>query len=277
MRYRDRGPGVIRALLPVLLGLLWPVMAMAAPRQVVVGVYPSYPPLDMRDPETGRLEGFDIDLATALARQNGWVLTFREISFEELLPAVQTGRVDLFFNGMIDNAVRRESVDFVDYLREGSRFLVPTHDAAFFRTQRDLCGKYVAANRTTSQPAQIQQWSAENCQGNEIRFYPAENDSDAMIQLYEGRVQAMMVDSIVTQYVTRREKGRITAMEGLIFPQKFGIGVHKGRTELAGQIRSGLRELVLNGNYKELLDKWGLSQENGLDEELRQSPVSVSQ
>ncbi|GCE82194.1 transporter substrate-binding domain-containing protein [Komagataeibacter diospyri] len=274
MRYRDRAFGVIRALLPV---LLWPVMATAAPRQVVIGVYPSYPPLDMRDPETGQLEGFDIDLATALARQNGWALTFHEISFEELLPAVQTGRVDLFFNGMIDNAVRRESVDFVDYLREGSRFLVPTRDAAIFRTQRDLCGKYVAANRTTSQPAQIQQWSAENCSGNDIRFYPAENDSDAMIQLYEGRVQAMMVDSIVTQYVTRREKGRITAMEGLIFPQKFGIGLHKGSTELAEQIRSGLRELVLNGNYKELLDKWGLSQENGLDEELRQSPVPVSQ
>ena len=138
--------------------------AVAEPAHIPVGIYPSYPPLDMRDPVSGELKGFDIELGQRLAERIGAVFDLEETAFAQLVASVQTGRIKLFFNGMNDTAPRRELISFVDYLRSGTQFMVRAADAAAYPDESALCGKKVAGSRGTNLPGQIAEWSQAHCE-----------------------------------------------------------------------------------------------------------------
>ena len=67
---------------------------IAARGAVTVAVVPNYPPLEFRDPATGALTGFDVELGEALARKLGIKFAWQETSFDQMMPALTTGRVD---------------------------------------------------------------------------------------------------------------------------------------------------------------------------------------
>ena len=103
-------------------------------------------------------------LGNAIAAKLGVSLDWQETAFVQLLPSVQTGRIRVFFNGMDDTAPRRELITFVDYLKSGTQFMVPTAKAADYPDAAALCGKKVAASRGTNIPAQLAAWSKANCE-----------------------------------------------------------------------------------------------------------------
>ena len=89
---------------------------------MIVAVVPNYPPLEFRYPATNALTGFDIDLGAALAQKLGVKIDWQETAFEQMIPALATGRVDAIMSGMSDLASRHDAASFVDYLRSGPQF-----------------------------------------------------------------------------------------------------------------------------------------------------------
>ena len=98
--------------------------ALKAKGALTVAVVPNYPPLEFRDPASGQLTGFDVELGEALAKKLGLKLNWQETSFDQMIPAVTTGRVDAILSGMTDYASRHEASTFIDYLRSGPAFFV---------------------------------------------------------------------------------------------------------------------------------------------------------
>src|SRR5258707_7424117 len=92
-----------------------PGPAMAA-EQIKAATYRSSPPLDMRDPASNQLTGFDIELGMALSQKLGRPFDWVETNYSELIAATKTGRVDIFLNGMFDTPERQQQFGFVDYL-----------------------------------------------------------------------------------------------------------------------------------------------------------------
>ena len=127
---------------------------------------PNYPPLEFRDPATNALTGFDIELGDAIAGKLGIKSTWQETSFDQMMPALATGRVDA-------DHVRHDATwprgttprRFVDYLRSGPQFFVQQSRAAEFKDMAALCGKNVGASRRTSFPKEIAAWSDAHCAG----------------------------------------------------------------------------------------------------------------
>ena len=70
--------------------------------KVVIATMPNYPPITFKDPATNTLKGFDIELGAALAKEMGVAVEWQEIAFAQMLPSLQTGRVDLVMAGMSD-------------------------------------------------------------------------------------------------------------------------------------------------------------------------------
>src|SRR4051812_37039695 len=123
----------MEALKPVLLALA--VVALATPAlaqdvpdrmkkagKLVIATMPNYPPITYKDPATSKLMGFDIELGEAIAKELGLTPEWQEIAFAQMLPSLQTGRVDMVMAGMSDLPVRRETADFVDYMKSGPQF-----------------------------------------------------------------------------------------------------------------------------------------------------------
>src|SRR3954471_18709113 len=135
-----------------------------------VAIVPNYPPMEFRDPATSTLTGFDVELGEALGRKLGINIIWQETSFDQMMPAIATGRVDAILSGMTDMASRQDTATFVDYLRSGPRFFVQQSRAAEFKDTTAFCGKKVGASRRTSFPKLIAAWSEAHCGGNPIQF-----------------------------------------------------------------------------------------------------------
>src|SRR6266704_2548580 len=119
---------------------------------IKVAIVPNYPPMEFRDPVTNTLTGFDVELGEALGRKLGVKIAWQETSFDQLMPAIATGRVDAILSGMTDLKSRQDTASFVDYLRSGPRFFIQQSRAAEFKDAMALCGKTVGASRRTSFP-----------------------------------------------------------------------------------------------------------------------------
>src|SRR6266702_8318260 len=102
--------------------------------------------MEFRAPATNTLTGFDVELGEALGRKLGVKIAWQETSFDQMMPAIATGRVDAILSGMTDLASRHDAATFVDYLRNGPRFFTLTPRAAEFKDSLALCGKTVGAS-----------------------------------------------------------------------------------------------------------------------------------
>lgn len=231
-------------------------------RGTLIAAVPNYPPLELRDPATNDLIGLDVDLGNAIAAKLGLKMQWQETSFEQMVSAVDTGRVDLILSGMTDLATRHDKVSFVDYLKSGPQFFVQASRAKEFPDMLALCGKSVGTSRRTSFPNEIAAWSAANCKAAgkpDIVVVGTEGSPDARTQLKQGRVDAAMQGNETLPYVMGLEPGTYAPVGERISSQFTGVGIAKGATELQAAVAGAFGEVIADETYAKILDKWKLS------------------
>jgi polar amino acid transport system substrate-binding protein len=86
-----------------------------------------------------------------------------------------------------------------------------------------------------------------------------EGSADARTQLKQGRVDAALQGNETLPYIMSLEPGTYVAVGAPIATQLAGIGIAKGATELQQAIAEALGQLIADGGYGKILDKWKLS------------------
>jgi polar amino acid transport system substrate-binding protein len=241
--------------------------------KIVVATMPNYAPITFKDPATNKLTGFDIDLGEALAKELGVAIEWQEIAFAQMIPSLQTGRVDLALAGMSDLPGRREIVDFVDYMKSGAQFYTSPAMAANIKTPEDLCGKKVGASRSTNWPRQITEWSQANCVAKgkpAIESIGTEGSADARTQLKTQRIDAAVQGNETLPYFQSQEPNTYVLIGEAFTTSLSGVPVLKTETQLRDAVKEGLERLQQKGVYDEILKKYGL-QANKL------SPIGINQ
>jgi polar amino acid transport system substrate-binding protein len=242
-----------------------PVAAAELPAEIVkqgslrMAVVPNYPPMEFRDPATNTLTGFDIELGEALGRKLGIKIAWQETSFDQMMPAIATGRVDAILSGMTDLASRQDTATFVDYLRNGPQFFVQQSRASEFKDITSFCGKSVGASRRTSFPKMIAAWSDAHCGSNAIKFVGTEGSGDARTQLKQGRLDAAVQGGETLPYMMGLEPG-VYNLVGEVFAVQFtGLALPVKEKALQQAIVDALDGLIAEGSYRTLLAKWKLT------------------
>jgi polar amino acid transport system substrate-binding protein len=112
--------------------------------RVVIGTAPGYYPFEMVD-RIGELIGYDIDLGQAIAEALGAQLEWRQFEFAGLIPAIQTGEIDLLIAGMSITGRRALAVSFSNpYFETGQVLMVPRSDTETTKWQDlDRSGKRI--------------------------------------------------------------------------------------------------------------------------------------
>jgi polar amino acid transport system substrate-binding protein len=242
-----------------------PVMAVELPPEIVrqgsikVAIVPNYPPLEFRDPATNTLTGFDVELGEALGKKLGVKIAWQETSFDQMMPAIATGRVDAILSGMTDMASRQDTATFVDYLRNGPRFFVQQSRAAEFKDTMAFCGKKVGASRRTSFPKLIAAWSEAHCGGNPIQFVGTEGSADARTQLRQGRIDAAVQGGETLPYMMDLEPGTYLPVGDVFATQFTGLALGVKEKVLQQAVVEALDSLIADGTYRALLAKWKLT------------------
>jgi polar amino acid transport system substrate-binding protein len=229
---------------------------------IIAAIVPNYPPLEMRDPTTNELTGFDVEMGNALAAKLGVKMQWQETSFDQMLASVRTGRVDIILSGMSDLKTRQDTATFVDYLRSGSQFFTQASRAGEFKVPEALCGKAVGASRRTALVNDIKTFSDAECLAKgrpEIRVVGTEGSADARTQLRQGRIDAAMQGGETLPYIMAQEPNTYVPVGEPVRFTLMGIAVGKDEAELQTVLADGVRALIADGTYAKLLEKWSLT------------------
>jgi polar amino acid transport system substrate-binding protein len=257
-----------RLLLPALLLAAYAAgaQAQALPERIAkaktlkIGVNAIYPPMEYKDPDSGKLVGFDVDLANALAKELGVAIDWQESAFDQLLPSLATGRIDMILSGLSDRPARREAADFIDYLNSGVQFYTQASRSDISQPA-DLCGKTVGTSRSTSFPDEIKAWSEKNCIATGKPAIKVEGTSDnaaARSQLKQGRLDAAAQGSETVPYVSSLEPGTFKSVGAPFGGLQQGIAFTKADAQLRDAVLAAFKKLLANGTYSSIIAKWNL-------------------
>jgi len=230
---------------------------------LVAAIVPNYPPFEYKDPATDKLMGFDVDLGEVLAAKLGVKLEWQETSFDQMMSALTTHRVDVILSGMTDLPARRESVNFLDYITTGPQFYTVKARAGEFASMDALCGKAVGTSRRTSFPNDIANWSGEHCvkAGKPpVKVVGTDGSSDARMQLRQNRIDAAVQGGETLPYQNSVEQNAYAPIGQPFLSQYTAIGMSKDNTALNTALTTAFNQLVADGTYQKILAKWGLQQ-----------------
>ena len=229
---------------------------------ISAAVVSNYPPLEFKDPASGKLTGFDVDLGEALAAKLGTKIKWEETSFDQMMSSLATGRVDIILSGMTDLPARRDAVKFIDYLKTGPQFYVMKDRAAEFASMAALCGKKVGASRRTSFPAEIGKWSDDQCvkAGKPaIVVTGTDGSSDARTQLRQGRLDAAVQGGETLPYIMGQEPNAYVTVGKPFTFQYVGLAIGRTNEALAAELVDAMNKLIADGSYAKIAAKWGLA------------------
>ena len=92
------------------------------PSIVRVGAETTFPPFEFTKDD--KYVGFDLDLAEAVIKQMGSKMEFKSMGFDALIPAVQSGQIDMIASGLSANPEREKQVAFSDVYFDKNGFVI---------------------------------------------------------------------------------------------------------------------------------------------------------
>ena len=230
---------------------------------ITIGTSTAYPPYDFSTVNSTTIIGFEPDLRAALGKLLGVTFQTQVVQFPELIPGIQSKRFAIAQDGISDTADREKVVDFVDYAEGGaSVILTLTKNSKGVTGYTALCGKTLGTPLGTEggiTPAQIDQICAKNHLPN-VKDTVFPTSPDIQLALKAGRVDFQLEDGPTGGYDAKTSNGQITAIPipGTVDPSPMGIVVPKGSTQLEKALQDAFNEIIQNGTYKQILDKWGV-------------------
>lgn len=238
------------------------VCAQGTKTVINAATVPKYPPFEFKDPATGKLTGFDVDIVEAIAARMGLKVNWIDSSFDQLISSVETRRADVIVAGMADTPERRATVSFLDYLHANTVFFTLRANAARFPDLEALCGKRVATARRTIWPAAIEKWSDEHCTAAgkpAVVVVGTDGSPDTRLQLNQGRADAAVQGAETIPYQNSIEGNRYVILGKPFLVQDMGLGFAKDDAQFGQKLRQALAALMADGSYHELLRKWDLT------------------
>ena len=218
--------------------------AIAARGTLVVGVDQNTRPFGYRDPATGALTGFDIELAREMARAilgDPNRVRFRTESSSQRVDNLAAGAVDMVVQTLTVTCARRERVAFSSvYYEAGQRLLVPRDSAT--RSLDDLAGRPVCASANSTSIATLQRAPS--------RPVPVAvpNNSDCLVLLQQQQVDAVSTDDTILSGFAA-EDPTLEVRGPALSVEPYAIGVPPGRDDLVRFVNGVLERLRADGTW----------------------------
>lgn len=212
-----------------------------------------FPPFNFLD-ASGRLTGFNIDLARAICKQLAAACTIQARPWTDLAAAVEEGRADAAIAGISISEETRKRLAFTDvYLRSPARFAVKRGGPALDISPEGLRGRSVAVVEKSAHEAYLGAFFPEA-----VRKTFANADA-ANLALHDGAVDAVFGDGIqLSFWLQGRTAENCCAfagapyLESRYFGQGYAIAVAQKSTDLRRAINAAMEDVFESGAYGEL-------------------------
>ena len=226
----------------------------------------TYSPMEFIAPDGRTLQGMDVDLAKALGAVMGLKTRVVNSSFDAIIPGLQGGRFDVAMSAMTDSKEREKAVNFVTYFSSGTSFFTKAQGGPEIATLADLCGEKVAVQKGTTQAADATAQDKKCKTGGKpgVTVLVLPDQGAANLALSSGRATVSMADSPVAAYQVKQSKGQFELSGESYGTAPYGVAIPKD-SGLEEAVLAGVKEIMENGAYMDILEKWGL-QDGAIDD-----------
>ena len=195
----------------------------------------------------GKLTGFEIDVADAVAAKMGLKVDWKTMGFDGLLVGLQQDRWDMVIASHGVTEERAKAVTFANphYCTGG---VIISKDGAI-RTAKDLTGKVVAVQTGTTYYD-----AAKKLPVKDVKNFPQDNSARAALEA--GHVDAWVTDKFVGKASLAATPGTSLKMGDFLFTEKIAAAVAKGNTGLVTEVNKALAAMMADGTYAAISKKW---------------------
>jgi polar amino acid transport system substrate-binding protein len=222
---------------------------------LTIGTDSTYAPSEFLDSDGKTVIGFDVDLFNAVAAKLGLKTTWQSATFDSIIPGVSSGKYQVGVSSFTVNAAREKQVTMVSYFAAGTQWAAKTGANI---TPDTACGKKIAVQTGTVQVDDITARS-KKCGASKIKIDQYQKQSDATNAVVTGKDDAMLADSPVCAYAVKQTSGQLALAGDIYDSAPYGYVVGKTQTDFAGAISGAVQDLITDGSYKTILDKWGVT------------------
>lgn len=216
-------------------------------KKLYVGTNAEFPPYEYLD--ENKLTGFDIELMELLGEKSGYTIVWKNMSFDGLIPALQTNKIDAIIAGMAQTPDRKKAVDFSNpYLFFDTPHLVLANSNSSFTNKKELKNKIVGV-----QLGSMQENFAKNLGAN-VRNY--NSFLGALLDLKNNKIDGVIIsEESGKEYVKSIENIKIIDTIQDKVPGA-SIAFKKGSKKTVEDINNALLQLRDSNEYNNLVKKY---------------------
>ena len=220
--------------------------------EVTCGVYSNVEPFSYPNAQTRQLEGMDVDLCNAVAKQLGVKAKLEPLAVEARIPQLKLGRVDLVVANLAYTKTRATQIAFSDsYYSTKEVLVVKKADAS--KKLTDFAGQKIsAADGSTS--AQSIPLSIKD--GQAVTFH---DTSSAFLALEQDKVKGFVTNQMTATKIAKQVEGTdgavaIAAEPMLIEP--IAVGLRQNEPAMLAAVNKALASMEQSGEMSAIFNKW---------------------
>ncbi|WP_319447256.1 MULTISPECIES: glutamate ABC transporter substrate-binding protein [unclassified Mycobacterium] len=221
--------------------------AIAERGRLVVGVDQSQYLFGFRDPATGQLEGFDIDVAREVARGifgDPNRIDLRVVEAGERESVLQSGQVDMVARTFSINCARKNNVAFSTvYFYADQRLLVLKGSG--IRTAADLSGKRACAVAGTTSLAKLFELNPRPT------VFSAGTWTDCLVMLQQGQLDVIGTDGVVLAGLAAQDPN-VEVVGPSLGVEPYGLGIKKENVDFVRFVNGVLEDIRADGTWEQL-------------------------
>ena len=221
--------------------------------KVVVGTEAQYAPYEFKDLDAN-FAGCDMWLAQQIADSLGVELEVVDMAFDGIIPAVQSGQVDLGIAAFTNTPERAKEIDFSDLYETSAQLLiVKAGNADTYATKEALAGQKVGAQKGTIQSQLIQSALPES-ELFELEKYPA-----LALEVQNGNIAGLVVDQAVGEALVATSNGALEVSNFEFSAEEASFGksvvIAKGNEDLVAAVNEVINKVTTDGSYQQAYDE----------------------
>ncbi|MFJ3404306.1 glutamate ABC transporter substrate-binding protein [Promicromonospora sp. NPDC090134] len=203
-----------------------------------------------RNPFTGDIEGFDIDVAHQIADAilgDPDKIQYRVITSGDRETVLEDGDVDIVTRAFTINCDRWENIAFsAEYYHAGQKLLVPS--TSDVKSIDDLDGQRVCAPEGTTTLERLEQWEG-------VEAVPAATHTTCLVLFQQGAVDAITGDdTVLAGFAAQDPYAKVVG--DAVSDEPYGVGVPAGNADMVRFVNGVLEDMVADGQWEESYDRW---------------------
>ncbi|MEQ1750220.1 MAG: transporter substrate-binding domain-containing protein [Prosthecobacter sp.] len=224
---------------------------------LIIGTDATYPPFEFVD-EQGCISGVSVAIAEEIGKELGKPVEFRNLNFDGLIPALQSGQIDLIISSLTANEQRRQSIDFSEpYVKTGLSILAARDSTVMSAKDLSTPGRKLAVRLATTG----EQWCRKELP--QAKLVALDTDAACVLEVINGTVDAWVYDQVSVMNYHAKHPDRTRALLSPLREEVWAVGLKKGRDDLKSKVNAAIARMKQEGAFAKLANQF-LSKERDM-------------